>query len=66
VGAELRWQANGMREAAELKIFAELGGAIVVRPFAGIKKISYAAGGTPGPGKLAERITAGVALYRWF
>ena len=65
-GAELRWQANGMREAAELKIFAELGGAIVVRPFAGIRKISYAAGGTPGPGKLAERITAGVALYRWF
>jgi hypothetical protein len=65
-GAELRWQANGMREAAELKIFGEFAGAVVVRPFVGAKKISYAAGGTPGPGTFAERITIGVALYKWF
>jgi hypothetical protein len=65
-GAEFRWQANGLRQAAEFKIFADFGRDIAVRPFAGVKKISYAAGGTPGPSRFAERITVGVGLYKWF
>jgi hypothetical protein len=65
-GAEFRWQANSLREAAEFKIFADFGRDIAVRPFAGLKKISYAAGGTPGPSRFAERIIVGVGLYKWF
>jgi hypothetical protein len=66
VGAEVRWQANSMRQAGEFKIFADFGRAVSVRPFVGIKKIEYAAGGTPGPDGFANRITAGIGLYKWF
>jgi hypothetical protein len=45
---------------------ADFGREISVRPFAGVKKITYAAGGTPGPSGFAERITVGVGLYKWF
>jgi hypothetical protein len=66
VGAEIRWQANSMRRSGELKIFADFGRDVSVRPFVGIKKIDYAAGGTPGPDGLAKRITLGFGFYKWY
>jgi hypothetical protein len=65
-GAEFRWQANSVRQAAEFKLFVEVGREVVVRPFIGVEKISYIAGGTPGPDSFAERITVGVGLYKGF
>ena len=65
-GAEVRWQANSMRREGEFKIFADFGRSVSVRPFVGIKKIDYAAGGTPGPDRFADWITAGIGFYTWF
>ena len=65
-GAEFRWRANSQRQAADIRVFADFGRGIAVRPFAGVKRISYAAGGTPGPSRFAERIIVGVGLYKWF
>ena len=55
-----------MRREGEFKIFADFGRSVSVRPFVGIKKIDYAAGGTPGPDRFADWITAGIGFYTWF
>jgi len=65
-GAEFRWQANSLRQATEFRLFADFGLDVSVRPFVGLKKIEYGAGGTPGPDGLQNRITAGVGFYKWF
>lgn len=65
-GAEFRWQGTRQRQAAEFKIFAVIGREFSVRPFIGLKKISYAAGGPPGPEPFKRMLTIGLAFYRWF
>jgi hypothetical protein len=66
VGAEFRVDANSERRTVEFKAFASFGKAIEVRPFVGVRKISYLAGPAPPPDHFLNRVTSGVALYTWF
>jgi hypothetical protein len=66
LGAEFRVDANSERRTVEFKAFASFGKAIEVRPFVGVRKISYLAGPAPPPEHFLNRVTVGVALYTWF
>jgi hypothetical protein len=65
LGADFRMDANNERQTAEFKIFAVLGKEFEVRPFAGIRKISYLVG-QPPPELFENKLTAGVAFLKWF
>ena len=65
-GAELRLQANAERREAEGLAFLEFGTSLAVRPFIGLRKISYLAGGPPPPDPFRRKISAGLALHAWF
>ncbi|OGD19845.1 MAG: hypothetical protein A2W03_08120 [Candidatus Aminicenantes bacterium RBG_16_63_16] len=66
VGAEFRVDANSDRQTVEFKAFAAFGKDIEVRPFVGVRKVSYFAGPEPPEDEFINRVTAGVALYKWF
>lgn len=66
LGAEFRIDANSDRQTVEFKAFAAFGKAIEVRPFVGVRKISYFAEPEPPEEDLANRVTAGISLYTWF
>jgi len=65
-GAEFRGEATRTRKAADFKVFGVFGREVTIRPFLGIKKITYAAGGPPGPDPVEQMLTVGLAFYRWF
>ena len=65
-GAEFRGQASRPRKSIEFKIFADFGRDFAVRPFLGIKKVSYEAGGPPAREPLKRMLTFGVSFYRWY
>jgi len=65
-GAEFRVQANAERGEAEVLAFLEFGGDVAVRPFLGVRKISYLAGGPPPADAFKRKLTAGLSLYKWF
>jgi len=66
VGAELRVDANSERRTIEFKAFAALGKVIEVRPFVGVRKVSYLAGPVPPEDDFLNRVTTGIALFSWF
>jgi len=66
MGTEFRVDASSALRTVEFKVFAALGNDIEVRPFVGIRKISYLAGPSPPPDRLLNRLTTGVTLYKWF
>jgi hypothetical protein len=65
-GAEVRFQANSARREADGLAFLEFGDGVVVRPFVGLRKITYLAGGPPPPDPFRRKIYAGLSLYSWF
>jgi hypothetical protein len=66
LGAEFRVDANSDRQTVEFKAFAAFGKDIEVRPFVGIRKVSYFAGAEPPSDHFSNRVTAGVSLFTWF
>jgi hypothetical protein len=64
-GVEFDILANAERRVAEVLVFAEFGGAVAVRPFVGIRKISYLAGGPPPPDPFRRKLTAGISFFKW-
>ncbi len=66
LGAEFRVDANSDRQNVEFKAFAAFGKNIEVRPFVGVRKVTYFAEPKPPEDDLANRITAGISLYKWF
>jgi len=66
IGAEFRVDANSERQTVEFKAFAAFGKVIEVRPFVGVRKVTYYAGPKPPPDEFQNRVTAGVSLYTWF
>jgi len=62
-GADLRIEANNARQTAEFKVFMAFGKEISVRPFIGIRQISFLAGGPP---KMSDpfknKLTFGIAF----
>jgi hypothetical protein len=64
-GADFRLDADDERQTAEFRIFAVRGTVLEVRPFVGIRKISYLVGAPP-PDLFKNKITAGLAFYKWF
>jgi hypothetical protein len=65
LGADFRLDADDERQTAEFRLFAVLGKDLEVRPFVGIRKISYLVGAPP-PDLFKNKITAGLAFYKWF
>jgi hypothetical protein len=66
IGAEFRLEANGERRTAEGRAFASFGRDIGIRPFIGVRQISYIAGGPPPPDSFRNKLTFGVGFYKWF
>ena len=66
LGAEFRVDANSDRQTVEFKAFAAFGKVIEVRPFVGVRKVSYFAEPEPPEDEFHNRVTAGVALFTWF
>ncbi len=66
LGAEFRIDANSDRQTVEFKAFAAFGKAIEVRPFVGVRKVSYFAEPEPPEEDFANRVTAGISLHTWF
>lgn len=66
LGAEFRADANSDRRTVEFKAFAAFGKDIEVRPFIGIKKVTYFAEPGPPSDHFLNRVTAGVSLHKWF
>ncbi len=57
LGAEFRVDANSDRQTVEFKAFAALGKAIEVRPFVGVRKVTYYAGPEPPSDRFLNRVT---------
>ncbi len=63
-GADLRIEANGARQTAEFKAFLAFGKEISVRPFIGIRQVSYLAGGPPQmTDPFKNKLTFGIAFF---
>jgi hypothetical protein len=65
-GAEFALEANAERQSAQAKAFLAFGREVEVRPFVGIRKIAYLAGGPPSPDPFRSRLTFGVVFLKWF
>ncbi|MBM3295051.1 MAG: hypothetical protein FJY82_11085 [Candidatus Aminicenantes bacterium] len=65
-GAELRVQANAAKREGEALAFLEFGARVAVRPFFGLRKIMFLAGGPPPPDPFRRKLSAGVSLHSWF
>jgi hypothetical protein len=66
VGAEFRLRANAEQGEAEGLAFLDFGNGVSVRPFVGLRKITYLAGGPPPPDPFKRKIIAGLSLFKWF
>lgn len=64
-GAEFALEANAERQSAHAKAFLAFGREVEVRPFIGIRKIAYLAGGPPEPDPFRSRLTFGVTFLKW-
>ncbi|MCX6559790.1 MAG: hypothetical protein NTZ26_04680 [Candidatus Aminicenantes bacterium] len=64
-GAEFLLEANDEQQSAHGKAFIAFGREIEVRPFIGIRKITYLAGGPPPPDPFRSRLTFGVTFLKW-
>lgn len=65
-GVDTRWGTVSGQEAFEFNLFAAFGRDVSIRPFVGVRKIRYLAGGPPPSDSFKHRLTAGVALFAWF
>ncbi|MGD0783253.1 MAG: hypothetical protein ABSA30_10395, partial [Candidatus Aminicenantales bacterium] len=65
LGADFRLDANNLQQTAEFKVFAALGKDFEVRPFVGIRQITFLVG-VPPADLFKNRLTAGVAFLKWF
>ncbi len=65
LGADFRLDADNLQQSAEFKVFAALGKDFEVRPFVGIRQITYLVGAPPAE-LFKNRLTAGFAFLKWF
>jgi hypothetical protein len=64
-GAEFALEADAERQSGQAKAFLAFGSEVEVRPFVGIRKIAYLAGGPPAPDPFRSRLTFGVTFLKW-
>lgn len=64
-GAEFALEANAARQSGQAKAFLAFGSEVEVRPFVGIRRIAYLAGGPPAPDPFRSRLTFGVMFLKW-